>query len=428
MSKDLLAIREEVEVELTKALSNLLQDKNSGIGFVPSIRNVLAVVFANGEAFLRLMDDVHTSAWEQRDNKYRKAVIFDKQVAGASADALLSGDDKNTPVYPWPQLIVETAGEDGQEKYEIKYPGDPSIVNRTKGYLFDVWPEIEFVEEFIKGMTERKSPAPNPSENNNELTDPQRISFNALEFPITNEVYGNKEEVKFFYEIYERILLVSNFSKLSRSNNKTSEGDVITNIIAESESSNIVKSLSNDNPFLIQKLKNYGINATNFTTILRQFSNEGVGESWQKYIRGEFNTKYIKNDITNSSFEFIDVDVINKSISQPLVSLENEDAAVDIITGSTNTNKFDTTDTFPFTNKQWDKQYLANGTTILDANATLDTRKVLNYNKNKKLITNFLDTTSTDKIRPITNFNYLNVTVPNILNFQDDLKTFYENK
>ena len=426
MSKDLLAIREEVEVELTKALSNLLQDKNSGIGFVPSIRNVLAVVFANGEAFLRLMDDVHTSAWEQRDNKYRKEVIFDKQVAGASADALLSGDDKNTPVYPWPQLIVETAGEDGQEKYEIKYPGDPSIVNRTKGYLFDVWPEIEFVEEFIKGMTERKSPAPNPSENNNELTDPQRISFNALEFPITNEVYGNKEEVKFFYEIYERILLVSNFSKLSRSNNKTSEGDVITNIIAESESSNIVKSLSNDNPFLIQKLKNYGINATNFTTILRQFSNEGVGESWQKYIRGEFNTKYIKNDITNSSFEFIDVDVINKSISQPLVSLENEDAAVDIITGSTNTNKFDTTDTFPFTNKQWDKQYLANGTTILDANATLDTRKVLNYNKNKKLITNFLDTTSTDKIRPITNFNYLNVTVPNILNFQDDLKTFYE--
>ena len=200
MSKDLLAIREEVEVELTKALSNLLQDKNSGIGFIPNIRNVLAVVFANGEAFLRMMDDVHTAAWEQRDNKYRKAVIFDKQVAGASADAISSGDDTNIPVYPWPQLIVETTGEDGQEKYEIRYPGDPSIVNRTKGYLFDVWPEIEFVEEFIKGLTERKSPAPNPSENNNELTDPKRVSFDSIEFPITNEVYGNKEEVNFLLE------------------------------------------------------------------------------------------------------------------------------------------------------------------------------------------------------------------------------------
>ena len=426
MSKDLLAIREEVEVELTKALSNLLQDKNSGIGFIPNIRNVLAVVFANGEAFLRMMDDVHTAAWEQRDNKYRKAVIFDKQVAGASADAISSGDDTNIPVYPWPQLIVETTGEDGQEKYEIRYPGDPSIVNRTKGYLFDVWPEIEFVEEFIKGLTERKSPAPNPSENNNELTDPKRVSFDSIEFPITNEVYGNKEEVKFFYEIYERIILVSNFSKLSRSNNKTSEGDIVTNIIAEGESINITNSLSNDNPFLIQKLKNYGINSSNFTTILRQFSNGGVGESWQNFIRGEFNTKYLKNDINNSSFEFIDVEIINKSLSQPLISLENEDAAAEIITGSTNTNKFDTTDLFPFTNKQWDKKYLANGTTVLDSNATLDTRKVLNYNKNKKLITNFLDTTSTDKIRPITNFNYLNVTVPNIIDFKDDLKSFYE--
>jgi hypothetical protein len=428
MSKDLLAIREEVEVALTEALSKLLQDKNSGIGFVPSIRNVLAVIFANGEAFLRMMDDVHTAAWEQRDNKYRKAVIFDKQIAGASADAILSGDDSNTPVYPWPQLIVETSGENGQEKYEIRYPGDPSIVNRTKGYLFDVWPEIEFVEEFIKGLTERKSPPPNPSENNNEVTDPKRISFDVIEFPVTNEVYGNKEEVKFFYEIYERVLLVSNYSKLSRSNNKTSEGDIITNIIAEAESLNITKSLSNENPFLIQKLKNYGINASNFTIILRQFSNGGTGESWQNFIRGEFNTKYIKNDIKNSSFEFIDVEILNKSLSQPLVSLENEDAAVEIITGSTNTNKFDTTDTFPFTNKQWDKTYLANGTTIIDANATLDTRKVLNYNKNKKVITNFLDTTSTDKIRPITNFNYLNVEVPNIINFKDNLKSFYDTR
>ena len=65
-----------VEDELTKALAELLENKDNGIGFVPTIRNVLAVVFANGEAFLRLMDDVHTKAWEQRDSKIRKGVIF----------------------------------------------------------------------------------------------------------------------------------------------------------------------------------------------------------------------------------------------------------------------------------------------------------------------------------------------------------------
>ena len=37
--------------------TDLLQKKDNGIGFVPNIRNVLAVVFANGEAFLRLMDE-----------------------------------------------------------------------------------------------------------------------------------------------------------------------------------------------------------------------------------------------------------------------------------------------------------------------------------------------------------------------------------
>ena len=48
---------------------NSSQFIDSTIGFVPTIRNVLAVVFANGEAFLRLLDDVHTKAWDQRDSK-----------------------------------------------------------------------------------------------------------------------------------------------------------------------------------------------------------------------------------------------------------------------------------------------------------------------------------------------------------------------
>ena len=427
LSKELNEKRQQIETELTDALSKLLQSKDSGIGFVPNIRNVLAVIFANGEAFLRLMDDVHTSAWDQRDRKYRKDIIFDKQVAGASVDNLSSGDNSKQPVYPWPQLIVETSGEDGQEKYEITYPGDPKIINRSKGYLFDVWPEIEFVEEFIKGFTERTLPPADPTANTNELTQTQRVSLDAIEFPIGNWVYGNKEEVKFFFEIYERIMLTSYYSRLSRSNNFVSDADKLTNLIAESENNNIVKSLSNDNPFIIQKLREYGFNATNFTTILRQFSNSGLGESWQNYIRGIYNTPYIKNYVTNGGFEFINANILNSSESQPSVSLPNEVAMSEYITGSTTSNKFDLGDTFPFTNRTWDKTYLANGTTILDANGAFNTTKVLKYNPNIKLITSFITTNTPNSIRPITNFVYLSAQTPNVIN-STNLKTWYQSR
>ena len=427
LSKNLYEKEQQIQTELTEALSKLLQSKDSGIGFIPNIRNVLAVIFANGEAFLRLMDDVHTKAWEQRDNKYRKDVIFDKQVAGASADNLSSGDNSKEPVYPWPQLIVETSGEDGHEKYEITYPGDPKIINRSKGYLFNVWPEIEFVEEFIKGFTQRTLPPSDPTANTNELTQPQRVSLDAIEFPIGNWVYGNKEEVKFFFEIYERVMLTSYYSRLSRSNGFVSDADKISNLIAEAESNNIVKSLSNDNPFIIQKLKEYGFNANNFTTILRQFSNSGLGESWQNYIRGIYNTPYIKNLVTNGGFSFINVDILNSTTSQPSISLPNEVAMSEYIVGSTTSNKFDLADTFPFTNRTWDKNYLANGTTILDANGSLDTRRVLNYNPNIKLITSFVNTTTPNSIRPITNFVYLMGQTPNVIN-STDLKTWYQTR
>lgn len=417
MNKDLKARREEIETELTNSLSNLLQSKNNGIGFTPNIRNVLAVIFASGEAFLRMMDDVHTKAWEQRDNKYRKEVIFDKQIANASADNLLTSDIANQPVYPFPQLIVATTGDKNQELYEIRYPGDPDIIDRTKAYLFDVWAEVEFVEEFIKGLTERTLPPADPTENMNLETDIMRITLNAIEFPISNVVFNNKEEVKYFYEIYERIIFISNFSKLSRAQGNNADENKILNIIAESESENIIKSLSNDNPFIIEKLKNYNFNSTTFPTILRQFSNGGVGESWQNYIRGIFNTGYIRNLIDNSGFEFLNVEKLGSNISQPQISLPSEQAIIEYISGATGSNKFDFTDTFPFTNKNWLNGQMANGVTIQDANLALDTRKSLVFNTTNKVIANFTETTSTSVNRPITNFVYKNINATGDLNF-----------
>jgi hypothetical protein len=426
MNKDLTTNRGLVEEALTQALAELLENKDNGIGFVPTIRNVLAVIFANGEAFLRLMDDVHTTAWAQRDSKIRKGVIFDKQIANASADNKSSGDDKNQPVYPWPQVIKQTTGEKGQEKYELRYPGDSDIIGETKGYLYDVWPEIEFVEEFIKGMTQKTPPPPPPTKTSNDTKDINRISLGAIEFPISDEVYQNKVVSKFIYEIYERALLTSHYSKLDRSNNLTSDADKVSNVIGEGENINISKSVSdNSDVELIKTLKEYNLNASNFENVLKHISNEGVSVSWQNYIRGIFNTGYIKNIVENASFSFKTYDEINDSKSQPLVSLSNEKDIADYISNSTTSNKYDFADIYPFTDKTWIKGNLANGNST-DELLAFNTTKTLIYNPNKKIVSNFSDTQSVDIKKPITNFVYKNVVMPTIID--DNLRNFYSTR
>ena len=423
IEKDLQVIRGEIENKISDALNELLKDKgDNGLGFEPTIRNVLAVVFANGEAFLRLMDDVHRNSWNVRNNNNRKAAIFNSDVANANPDNINSGQDETTPVYPWPQFIVATNDTENDEKYIIEYPGNPKYTNITKGYLYDVWPEVEFVEEFIKGLTERASVPETPLSFNNELSQTKRISYNALEFPINNDVFFNKEKVKYFYEIFERLLVSANYNGFIRLNDKI-ESDTLTNIIANSENTNILDSLSNDNPFIIKDLKELNINSSNFLSILQHMSNEGVGESWQNLIRGIFNTSYLKNITTNGSFTFISNSTLNSQLTEPLSSSSDAEKFNKFIT-STNTNTLVLTDTYPFIDLNWVKNNLEDGSEISNNKSVLNTSKTLRYNDSKKIISNFDNTTTTNQIRPISNFNFKVIETPR--GYLTDLKTFYE--
>jgi hypothetical protein len=423
IEKDLQLIRNTIETKISDALNDLFKDKgDNGLGFTPTIRNVLAVIFANSEAFLRLMDDVHRNSWNVRNNNYRKEAIFNKDVANANPDNINSGEDETTPVYPWPQFIVATNGVENDEKYIIEYPGNPKYTNITKGYRFDVWPEVEFVEEFIKGLTERSNVPETPLNFNNELTQTKRISYNALEFPINNDVFFNKEKVKYFYEIFERLLVSANYNGFIRLNDKL-ESDTLTNIIANSENTNIVDSLSNDNPFIIKDLKELNINSSNFLSILQHMSNEGVGESWQNLIRGIFNTSYLKNITTNGSFTFISNSTLNNQLTEPLSSSSDAEKFNKFIT-STNTNTLVLTDTYPFIDLNWLKNNLEDGSEISDTKSVFNTSKTLKYNDSKKIISNFDNTTTTNQIRPISNFNFKVIETPR--GYQTNLKSFYE--
>ena len=426
LGKDLKVFREQIQDDLTKALADLLQSKDSQIGFIPNIRNVLAVIFANGEAFLRLMDDVHTQAWDKRDSKIRRNAIINPNTQGASQDNIDSGNNQDLPIYPWPQMIRETSGDDGHEKFEIVYPGDSTVISQTKGYLPDEWPEVQFLEEYVRAIADKTPSTDEKTGLNNELTEPNRVSLNAIEFPVDNEVFGNKEEVKFFYELYERVLMNVFYSRFIRSNNFIADSDKVSNIIADSEAINVVKSLGGDNPFLIKKLKEYAYNGNNFEVVLRHYSNQGTGESWQNFIRGIFNTKYIKNYVDNGSFTLITDTVLQDSITQPIVPLPEEANFNQYVDDSTTTNTFDFADTYPFTNKSWDNKYLAYGSSLISAEQTFDTRKVIKYSTSNKVISNIDSYNSGAK--PFSNFLSTTTNAPQIENNVTSLKSFYENR
>ena len=421
-AKESSKLRREIEEKITDNLNEQLSNKDTGVGFKPSIRNILAVFFAQGEAFIRLMDDVHSKAWDLRENKYRRQAIFGSNSSALSVD-VKSSTQNNEPIYPWPQVIKETLGDDKQEKFEIVYPGDKSISTMTKAYIPEIWPEVEFVEEFIKGYTDRVPKNPDYGDESNVVTRPNRLSLNALDFPVTNEVFQNKEEIKFFYEIYERIMVNTYYSKLNR---QSGYGASIFMVEAEDEKINILKSLGNDNPFLTQKLKRYLIDQNNFLTFLRHISNQGEGESWQKFIRGEFTINYLKNK-TNVPFELFNQQILTNERSQPNVSLTDESKIIDYIGNQTSSNEFDFSDMYPITNFNWCQNYLADGKALQNVNLAYNTKDVLSYNTTHKTICNFNNDDTNDKKRPITNFNYkADVFSQNI--DTSNFKTFYNTR
>jgi len=420
-SKNVSTLRTEVELKITDNLSEQLSRKDSGIGFKPTIRNILAPFFAQGEAFIRLMDDVHTAAWGVRENKYRKAAVLGGSSTAQSVDVKVPGQSGD-PIYPWPQVLREYTATDGNEKFELKYPGDPSISSLTKAYITELWPEVEFVEEYIKGFIQREDPEPDYGDTNNGLLKPNRLSLNAIDFPITNEVFQNKEEVKYYYEIYERVLVNAFYSKLGRVSGYNSGVYLVE---SEDEKLNVIKSLGSESPFLQKKLKQYLIDSANYTTFLRHISNEGEGESWQKFIRGEFVTSYLKNKVENP-FQIFNSNVLISEKSQPNLSLTQELKITDYIQNLSSSNEFDFSDMYPITNLKWGKKYLANGKPLNGETEAFNTNKVLVYNTIHKTITNFSKDDTTTTKRPITNFNYTTGIFSQTIN--TNLKEFYKER
>jgi hypothetical protein len=425
IGKEVQKKRTQVEQQITESLASKFNSQGEGsLGFVPSVRNILAVFYCQGEAFLRLMDEVHKKAWDQRENPYRQAAIFGNQSTAPSVD-IKTSTQNNEPIYPWPQVIQETVGDDNKEKFQVIYPGAQNVASSYRAYNPEIWPEVEFVEQFIKGYTQRQNDADKRGAEFNELdSQPSRTSLNAIEFPVTNEVFQNKEESKYFFEIYERLILNSYYSRLNRQSGYNLS---IYEAESDGEAVNILKSLGQDNPFLSKKIKEYLLDSANYLPFLRHISNEGQGESWQSFIRGDFTTSYIKNDVENPSVLY-NGDILLSTKSQPNISLSNPKNLNNLekyFGDSSASNEFQFGDMYPITNLRWDRRNLADGRSLNNAKEAFDTKQVLSYNDIHKTITNFGEQTDDNEKRPFTYFNFLDLssTIENT-----SLKFFYQNR
>jgi hypothetical protein len=398
----------EYETSISAQLLRKIEDTATGIGFKPTVRNMTAVVMASAEAFIRLMDDVHTNAWNVKYDPIRKKAIMDNPSSAPSSETRgvvkISNNAQNAnqglstaeePVYPWPQFFVETP-DDKKGRFQLKYIADPSVVDMTNGWDFSKWPEVEFVEEYMKGLTQKfyTPPTPPPLENQ---TDTNIININAIEYPSLGLAYANKEEIKFFYEIWERQFLTSHYSGLVRAN--SNQIDELIRLNIETETNNIKTSLGVSAPYLTLKLKNFDLTASNYPKFLSNISNSGTGRAYQDFIRDFYVTPYIKS-ITENSFSILGILDIGK-IPQ---TTTKSDALASLLKNASNEPLI--VDTLPYTDPTWSLNNLEFSEKS-KGNDVYNTKSTLTIFEPRKIISNFNDVYNYTTNRPVTNFSYL---------------------
>ena len=74
----------DYESQISTALLRKVEDTATGLGFKPTVRNMLAVIMASAEGFIRLLDDVHTNAWDVKYDPVRKQAILNDLASAPS--------------------------------------------------------------------------------------------------------------------------------------------------------------------------------------------------------------------------------------------------------------------------------------------------------------------------------------------------------
>jgi hypothetical protein len=360
------------------------------------------------------LDKTHEQAWDKRNSPVRHRAVF-----GGNKGSISTDPNENDTIYPWPQYFeeeVETNTKnksveqptENNTKWVLKYPGLPMIKEQTGADDYAEWPEVQFVEEYIKASIQiEEEDVVIPSGNESNTTN--YLSPNTIEFPYKNKPYGNLSEISYLYEIIERIYLTTNYTQLPI---------VVKDVIVDMEFNNIYES-AKDSPTINNLLKNYKFTFETYLDYLKLISNGGQGQYWTKYKLDEYNTPYIQNLIEK------DFEIYNKS-SETDITFKGYVVTkkIEKFLSDTNSNIVSFNTTYPFTDVNWLKTNMSEGvkiTTIETANNTTQTLKV---SPNNKSISSFVEPNSL-----FTSDNWKNNTKPsNNTISQVGLKDFYSDR
>ena len=201
--------------------------------------------------------------------------------------------------------------------FTVRYLGDPKYESKTFAFTYTVWPEISFTENFLDASVRRASSSQQNAYQN--LQNLQNFTtVNALEFPFNNKPYLTTTELSLFYELYERMYVLSNYSNILNVDFNPSALQADT-FVSHLEAQNIINAITES--FVIQEvLTNTKFNYENSFNFLKTLANNGTADYWLNLERGIFNTPYLQN-LTENSFGLYS----KKSIDGYTLALENND-------------------------------------------------------------------------------------------------------
>ena len=250
---DFVQQRNKLETDIEEKMNEVVRNKDLGIGFEPTIRNIVGVLLANAETYIRLMKDVHKKAFDQAPA--RKELL-----KSVSTDSI--GD----AIYPWPEI---KANNSGGKELVLVYPGGKEMGDKLQASNTTLWPEVDFVENFYEVATKKAdnltTKEGNP-ENINYIFG-TGINMSKKDIGVLTNIsgylpYGDKSPSSILYEIYERAKYTTALNPFSN--------DVMVEL-ADVEFDNLQNQIGEDID-VVDILKSYVTNYGNLLYYMGAFS------------------------------------------------------------------------------------------------------------------------------------------------------------
>ena len=277
--RDFVEQRHELEKSLQEKMNQTVKDPNKGFGFEPTIRNIVGVLCANADTYVRLLKSVHTRAFNVADK--RKEIL-----RGFPTDSI--GDDN---IYPWPEVKKQSAGV---KQNILVYPGDSDMIQKLQSDNQQIWPEVAFVEEYVSVSTYKSDPLTEKEGSSDIVSynfESNTEALNATElstFTYLSDVtpYYDKGISSVLYEIWERARYITAFDTFN--NNSVKEQSLL-------EFTNLQNQIVEDNEIIVI-LKQQAKNTAELKTLMQGYS---PFERWPYYESQLPTVSYISNIISN---------------------------------------------------------------------------------------------------------------------------------